>query len=412
MDKRKQELVQWLDKLEEYARDTELSTRITDCIQECRNNVYNKNTNEEKLRTKIEELLNSIERKSNSEPVKADAAEKTVASEDIEKQLKRMAQNCQRENESVVEGVEERKALILQKCSNQMKEIAWTDANAELIKNETSYVQFYEKIAVGYEKDISLLIAEMLEDIKENYTYMLDHIKSMFHSIGVFQSKLVEEKVFVKLDEQRYAVGKSIQAEIEMEGAGKKQILSFAQKTGVKIKKIVKKEQRKKKGMILFPWLLMLLAIAGNVVVQIAKGSQETVEKTLLEKLKELNDILELLQKSSLLLNSLVAFIFVALAVLLLIAVIYALYVKVVKRCCERSMCRKSAEYLKKELIQFEQSGCLQLSLDAVVKDAAERFEQKYLLLLNGAFVSPKQEKERAEKERLSKLVEEWKNIR
>ena len=114
VDKKRQELIEWLDKLEKYACDTELSTRIRDRIGECRNLANNADTDEDRLRTEIEELLNSIGKKEPAGSVIANDAEKTVTSQNIEEQLKKMAQNCQRENESFVEGMSERKNLILQ----------------------------------------------------------------------------------------------------------------------------------------------------------------------------------------------------------------------------------------------------------------------------------------------------------
>lgn len=44
-----------------------------------------------------------------------------------------------------------------------------------------------------------------------------------------------------------------------------------------------------------------------------------------------------------------------------------------IKKHCERSMCTKSAAYLKKELISFTQNGCLQHALDEELKEAVEK---------------------------------------
>ena len=413
VDKKRQELIEWLDKLEKYAGDTELSTRIRDRIGECRNLASNADTDEGKLRTEIEELLNSIGKKEPAESVVASDAGKTETSENIEKQLKKMAQNCQRENESFVEGMSERKNLILQKYSNQINEITYTDSNTVRIQSEAEYLQFYETIAWGYEKDVALLISEMFEGLKNNYSHMLDHMKSMLRSVGAFRSGAMEAKVFAELDEQKENVGRSIQAEMENKGAGKEQILSFAKKTGKTVKKIVKKEEIKRKLLTVFPWLLLLFVIGGNVIGGLISGqSQETTEKTFLERANILNDFLDLLEKTPLLGKLLLSSTFLAVAVLLLVVVVYVIYLKMIKKHCERSMCTKSAAYLKKELIGFTQNGCLQHALDEELKDAVEKFETEYLQILNRAFVNPQQEAGRVENERWSEIVEEWKNIR
>lgn len=413
VDKKRQELIEWLDKLEKYAGDTELSTRIRDRIGECRNLASNADTDEGKLQTEIEELLNSIGKKEPAGSVVASDAGKTETSENIEKQLKKMAQNCQRENESFVEGMSERKNLILQKYSNQINEITYTDSNAVRIQSEAEYLQFYETIAWGYEKDVAFLISEMFEGLKNNYTHMLDHMKSMLRSVGAFQSGAMEAKVFAELDEQKENVGRSIQAEMENKGAGKEQILSFAKRTWKTVKKIVKKEEIKRKLLTMFPWLLLLFVIGGNVIGGLISGQrQKTTEKTFLERVNILNDILDLLEKTPLLCKLLLSSTFLAIAVLFLVVAVYVIYLKMVKKYSERSMCRKSAAYLKKELVSFTQNGCLQHALEEELKEAVEKFETEYLMILNRAFVNPQQETDRADRERWSKIVEEWKNIR
>lgn len=413
VDKKRQELIEWLDKLEKYAGDTELSTRIRDRIGECRNLASNADTDEGKLQTEIEELLSSIGKKEPAGSVVASDAGKTETSENIEKQLKKMAQNCQRENESFVEGMSERKNLILQKYSNQINEITYTDSNAVRIQSEAEYLQFYETIAWGYEKDVAFLISEMFEGLKNNYTHMLDHMKSMLRSVGAFQSGAMEAKVFAELDEQKENVGRSIQAEMENKGAGKERILSFAKRTWKTVKKIVKKEEIKRKLLTMFPWLLLLFVIGGNVIGGLISGQrQKTTEKTFLERVNILNDILDLLEKTPLLGKLLLSSTFLAIAVLFLVVAVYVIYLKMVKKYSERSMCRKSAAYLKKELVSFTQNGCLQHALEEELKEAVEKFETEYLLILNRAFVNPQQETDRADRERWSKIVEEWKNIR
>lgn len=69
------------------------------------------------------------------------------------------------------------------------------------------------------------------------------------------------------------------------------------------------------------------------------------------------------------------------------------------------------AVYLQKELIDFEQSGCLRTELDETVKRAVDRYNEKYLMLLNSAFVDPQYGEKQEKKERFRTLVEEWQSI-
>ena len=66
MDKRRKELIQMLDHLEEYAGNAGLSTRIMDNIQECKADARRTDVDEERLREEIDDLFKSIEKKNGS----------------------------------------------------------------------------------------------------------------------------------------------------------------------------------------------------------------------------------------------------------------------------------------------------------------------------------------------------------
>ena len=126
------------------------------------------------------------------------------------------------------------------------------------------------------------------------------------------------------------------------------------------------------------------------------------------DKLETLKTFLEILGTFGALMTS---FFFLFIAIILLIIVAYAMYVKAVKKSCLRATCRESAVYLQKELIGFEQSGCLRTELDETVKRAVDRYNEKYLLLLNSAFVDPQYGEKQEKKERFRTLVEEWQSM-
>ncbi len=401
----RQELMQWLDRLGEYVRSEGLPTRIADRIQECKSIACSENADEAALRTEIGELLDSIEKKKANDPATIGKAEKAVTSEDIEKELRRMAQTCQRQNEGVVADMEERKGLILQRCYTQIKDIAKTEAHVSRLKNTAEYMQFFEQVSAGYEQDVSLLIADLLKGIKSGYSHMLDHIRSMLRSVDAFRSGQANAKVFEELEQQRDALGKTIQAEIGMEAAGRKQIIPLAQRTEPEIQKIVKKKEKKQKLLVSLPWILALTLFVMDIVIKMFRAMGQSSDS---DKLGALKTFLEILGSFGALMTS---FFFLFIAIILLIIVAYAMYVKAVKKSCLRATCRESAVYLQKELIDFEQSGCLRTELDETVKRAVDRYNEKYLMLLNSAFVDPQYGEKQEKKERFRTLVEEWQSI-
>lgn len=407
MDKKRKELIQMLDHLEEYAGNTGLSTRIMDNIQECKVDARRTDVDEERLREEIDDLFKSIEKKNGSGKGENTASEKEEVLADIKNKLGQMVNKYYQENENAVEKMSERKNLMMQKCYHQMKEIAWTDAYVRQINNEANYMNFFETTASEYEKDVSLFISDTLTNIKVNYSHMMDHIRNLLKSMGAFQHGIIDAKELYELDEQGDSAGKDIQAKIEMEGAGKKQIISFAQKTLPKVKRIAKKEKAKKNMAVLFPWLLIALLFARNVITQVMEKEQSTTKKSFVEQLDNLKKVLNFTQEFIKLPTMLV----VLTAILVLLVVIYVIYVKLMQKHFAKSACGKSAAYLKKELIGFEQSKCLETTLDAVIKEAVEKQEQQYASLLNKAFGNFVEEND-AEGNGLARIAEEWKRIR
>lgn len=97
---------------------------------------------------------------------------------------------------------------------------------------------------------------------------------------------------------------------------------------------------------------------------------------------------------------------------ILIVALFYVIYIKLLRRWCDRSIAKKSAEYLQKEFAGFEQSNVLGLALEENIKTAMEEFEQRHLQLFNDTFAVWGSTQENQKKTRLDELVRKWNSIR
>ena len=116
MDERKQEMLRWLDELGQYADENGLSSRIMDGIEACKADLKSGNVEMDKIQLEAEQLLDSIRKKAVPEPVRDKDAEGRVTFEDVERQIKKMAQRCHDENESSIQEMSERNHLAVKKC--------------------------------------------------------------------------------------------------------------------------------------------------------------------------------------------------------------------------------------------------------------------------------------------------------
>ncbi len=266
MDERKQEMLRWLDELGQYADENGLSSRIMDGIEACKADLKSGNVEMDKIQLEAEQLLDSIRKKAVPEPVRDKDAEGRVTFEDVERQIKKMAQRCHDENESSIQDMSERNHLAVKKCEAQLKEILRTDAHLEELKHGAKYIQFYQKAAFGFQKEVSYLVSEVFEAMNQNYTRMLDHMRSMFRSLRGSGNETIQEKTLYEMDVKREEIGRKLQADVESWEPGRKEIVSFAERTGPQISQIVNEAERKRKLYAMLPVLVVLVFLLGSII--------------------------------------------------------------------------------------------------------------------------------------------------
>lgn len=429
MDERKQEMLRWLDELGQYADENGLSSRIMDGIEACKADLKSGNVEMDKIQLEAEQLLDSIRKKAVPEPVRDKDAEGRVTFEDVERQIKKMAQRCHDENESSIQDMSERNHLAVKKCEAQLKEILRTDAHLEELKHGAKYIQFYQKAAFGFQKEVSYLVSEVFEAMNQNYTRMLDHMRSMFRSLRGSGNETIQEKTLYEMDVKREEIGRKLQADVESWESGRKEIVSFAERTGPQISQIVNEAERKRKLYAMLPVLVVLVFLLGSIISwAVAAASdaeaayaetQEADTGTQLgeQLLNQLPDIVETVVDvgdiaSSLIKNLVTVIIPAVIFGILIVALFYVIYIKLLRRWCDRSIAKKSAEYLQKEFAGFEQSNVLGLALEENIKTAMEEFEQRHLQLFNDTFAVWGSTQENQKKTRLDELVRKWNSIR
>ncbi len=429
MDERKQEMLRWLDELGQYADENGLSSRIMDGIEACKADLKSGNVEMDKIQLEAEQLLDSIRKKAVPEPVRDKDAEGRVTFEDVERQIKKMAQRCHDENENSIQDMAERNHLAVKKCEAQLKEILRTDAHLEELKHGAKYIQFYEKAAFGFQKEVSYLVSEVFEAMNQNYTRMLEHMRSMFRSLRDSGNETIQEKTLYEMDVKREEIGKKLQADVESWEPGRKEIVSFAERTGPQISQIVNAAERKRKLYAMLPVLVVLVFLLGSIIswaVAAASDAEAAYAETqeadtgtqigeqLLNQLPDIvATVVDVGDIASSLIKNLVTVIIPAVIFgILIVALFYVIYIKLLRRWCDRSIAKKSAEYLQKEFAGFEQSNVLGLALEENIKTAMEEFEQRHLQLFNDTFAVWGSTQENQKKTRLDELVRKWNSIR
>lgn len=413
MNEKQLKTLEWLNELEQYAKEQKLSIRILDNIDECKKQITTDNPNWNELNVGVEDLLKSIERKTVPDTVQKDKNKNEVSIQAIKTRVTKMAEQCHIENESSISMMAERKNAVTKKLYGDMQEISHTKAHFSELINEDLYLEFFQKTKREYEKNVFQMIQEMLGDISNNYNYMLEHMRRMFQSIGGYKNGLGNEKFYHEYASRKDGIDKKIQSEVESSYTGGSEIILFGQKSKDVIKGIVKKLNRKRKILIWMPLLLLLLCFSLKAITS-QKQSQEIIENAEAEAEKndensEVRAILtdigknigeKAVKEASLkavgsFLSATISFLSalmislgaLLLFIVLLIIVVYAAYIKILRLWCNHQIQKRCGAYLKTELIQFEQNNTLMPKLEETIKNCVEEYERQYLEILNHIFI-------------------------
>lgn len=441
MNEKQLKALEWANELEQYAKDQKLSIRILDSIDEYKKQIATDDPNWNEVNSGMEDLLKSIEHKTVPDTVQTDKNKDEVSIQAIKTRVAKMAEQCHMENESSISMMTERKNAVIKKLYGDMQEISYTKAHLSELTNEDLYLDFFQRTKREYEKNVFQMMQEMLGDISNNYNYMLEHMRSMFQSIGGYKNGLGNEKFYNEYASRKDGIDKKIQSEVESSYTGGNDIILLGQKTKDVIKNIVKKLNRKRKILIWLPLLLLLLCFSLKAVTS-QKQSQEVIENAEVEVEKndensEVRTILTDMGKSlgekalkevsmetvGRFLSSVITFLSalmismgaLLLFIVLLIIVLYAAYIKILKLWCNHQIRKQCEVYLKTELIQFAQNNTLMPKLDEAMKIAVEEYESQYLAILNSIFSGTNYDMDNTQNEKqdqFTALKEEWNALR
>lgn len=398
----KEELLQWILELEEYAKNQRLSMRILDNIEDCKQHISREDLPWQALRLQIEEVVESVE----SKVQPADEAvqkqrENQVPVEKVQARVRQMAEDCHRENTASAAAIEQRKNITIKESIRRMNEISHTEAHLEEMLDSNRYVDYFQGIKHSYHRDMAKTAGEMIADISGNYDHMADHMKSMFQSMGGYTDGMGNEKFYRGYESRKDDMEKRLTGEAQTVDYGSSVIMEFADGTKESIQKTVRKAQSKKRLFIWLPILIVLvLALSVTIIKYQKSASGVSVEQS---GEKDERSVMDYVPKNTVQVYSLIGLMYFAIALIgsalshivafvLIFAVLYAFYLNLLKKWCNSRICKRCGAYLRTELAAFEQEGKLAQTADQALSQIVPDCEQQYLAILDRLFVGTKYE--------------------
>ena len=421
----KDKILQWLLKLELYAKEQGIPMRILDVIEECKEHIQSEDMKWQELEPMLEQVLESICGKAGLNRVAAvEHGKNSVPAEKVKAQVKKMAEQCRKENLTSAAGIEGRKNFNIKECFRLMEDIAYTEAHLDQMLDGGLYLKFFENQKDMYERDSEEMIRELINDINGNYGRMAEQMRSMFQEIGGYEIGVGNEKFYREYVNGKEELENKLMGEVKTEDFGGSIIMEFAKKTKKGVQRIVKKLKPKKYVLMLFPVLLLMVIFVGKAVVQnyqteISETEAESTEqgtngfleemgKMMADKaMKDIDregvNIITLVMKPEILL--LIGFL------ILLVILLYALYIRMIKAWYRRCICRRCGDYLRTELGQFVKERTMHEKAQMAVEHILEEYERQYLGIWNRIFLGTIYE-DRQEETELEVLQREWKTLK
>ena len=415
----KEEMLQWILSLEDYAKAKGLSMRIIDNIGDCREHIVREDLSWQELSLQIEEILESVRLKVQpADAVVQIQGGNRVPVEKVQEKVRGMAEDCHRDNRDSIAAIEVRKNLNVKESVRKMGEITHTEAHLEKMLDINQYTEFFRKIMDSYERDMAQTAGEMISGISGNYDHMADHMKSMFHSMGNHADGIGNEKFYHEYESAKTEVENQLVSDVRTVDLGGGLIMEFAGKTKEKIQSITKKALLTKKLLAFAPVMFVLVIFLGWSVISLlmARSAQTSAEQSPEESAitiackifrswmstqSEGDDLMKL---------ALFAWI---IAAILIIFVVYRLYLRKLKRWCSRRICEDCGRYLRAEFAAFEKEDQLTQKAGEAIAQIAADCEQRYLVILNRIFVGTRyEEKGTQEGSGFDHLQEKWNHLK
>lgn len=429
LDEKQKEMLEWLSKLEQYAKEKQLSIRILDGIDECRKYVVLENADWDRISMRAEELLESVGMKAFPAVVQLGDGSGQVSMAAVENEMKNMAKRCHAENEASINVIENRKKIIFQELIVNLQDITRGKAHLDEMKNEICYQAFFQHVKMEYHNNVLSMVGELFQNIRSNHDRMMERMKSMLQSIKAYQHSLGNERIYRECDTKIAGLDSKIRNEIECLETGEEEILAFGQKTREAIRSIVKKIERKRKILAWLPIIvilcLFLTSVAGGYIMRSdisRKVDESTTEKggitaevireiagSVWQDYERFESGIEAVEKG------LSGIIVCAIFLILVSVLTYMFYLWILKQWCDHQICNKCGIYLKAEMADFETNDVMLSRMGGIVNTVVEMYEQQYAMilgeLLEGSDFDPKS-KEKIEKERFAELVNSWNAIK
>jgi chemotaxis protein histidine kinase CheA len=272
-EERQRELLKWLERMEEFAAEERVKTRLLDAMEDCRKALERELTEQEQqeIIRKLEELFRQVKSQT-------DFDEETDSLEtEVRQKAAEMMERCRRSNEALQKDYLNGTAAYIQEAERSMRELCNGTANYEEIMNKERFLNIFIGIGQKFRQQADDIQREYINAGSQNYQNVFDQLKTLFSSTGY--DREAQQKFYKTYYENQDTFIRNVQGYGDSLEKGESSITEYAKRLQEKIEQAAKdvkgKASQKKWAPFLVILLIAVLGAAGKTVSEQKKAARE-----------------------------------------------------------------------------------------------------------------------------------------
>lgn len=410
--------------LYQLAADLEMKLRILDSIRECEAALEKDMPENEWIRVEqqLNEIIGYMEKEILGEEAVLVNDDVIVSKEDIRKRIMEL---WNRGRESGIEGVsayQTNSLHILQKIKNDMNDLANADANYHIVSVPERFEGKCIQMSQFYGQEMNTLSFDYLNFACEQYAQAMERIKGVIVSIDRRQVAITARDIYEKWDSRQELCKQNLKAAITGTDNGKQLLAQFGQEQVEPLRRIQKKNQKRRRFLMVLPILLILVLVLGGILIstvpKIISAVQESktteaednslagIVSGLSEAAKSLSDV----EPSGASSGELMIFIIPLIIILFIVA--YFLWGVYIGRRYRSWMVDETGTYLGPKIEEFWQKDGLKTAKEAYFREISQSVMRCYEELFQDVFGDTFTDEENLPSETIKNARVKWKRIR
>lgn len=260
-----EEVVQWLDRLEEIAAQKHMKSRFLDAIRDCRKEWEQELTKQERQAKypELEKLLNQMKNKISPH------TEEDSLTDDIAGKASEIISRCRNSNVLLQKEYSIGASTYIEEAERTLEGLSNVEASYDEVTNQDRFLNVFHTVGQKYRLQVDQFQEQYVKAANKNYLTAFERLKTLLSSTGY--DREAERRFYQTYYENQDSLTKSIESYARNTEKGESGIVKLGEVLQEPIQRMIKRLKRKAFLQKLIPAMLILIIVLLSVVFNIAQ---------------------------------------------------------------------------------------------------------------------------------------------